>query len=297
MSTTYKSDIANFLLLGIKEVWKKNLQPQRKIEYTGMVTPKKSDKSAEYYDTVGNIKPAQVVGESQVIPYNKIKQAYRVTVTNDKVANGFQVSLEASQDDLYNVVSEAQANGLRRTMIAKKERAVASTYDGLFTNTGGDGVASIASNHPLIDSALTNDNLASGALTPDNVIAANNKFNHIYDQSGELFDTEGTQIIAHKDKMALVLSILESALKAQELSNTKNTVPALKPYFNRYINATKWYIRDEVIDSVILQERIGLQASMTQDKINTLDYFFTIYERYKCSVINPSYGIVGSLGT
>ena len=34
--------------------------------------------------------------------------------------------------------------------------------------------------------------LATGALTPDNLIAAKNKFNFIYDQAGDYFDTEPT---------------------------------------------------------------------------------------------------------
>lgn len=296
MATTYKSDIANFLLLGIKEVWKRNLQTQKKIEYTNYCTTKTSDKDKEYYDTVGNISPAQVISESNPFPYNKIKQAYRVTVQNEKVGNGFQVSLEATQDDLYGVISDANAEGLRRTMITKKEQAVAAIWDGVFTNTGGDAVASAYASHPLVNSALYNDNLATGGLSPDNVIAANNKFNHIKDQAGALMDTEGTKLFAHKDKMAVVMAILESALKAQELSNTKNTVPMLKPVFSRYTNANYWHIIDETIDSVILQQRMGLKADMEQDKINTKDYFFSVYERYKAAIINPGYGHVSSAG-
>lgn len=296
MATTYRSDIANFLLLGIKEVWKRNLQTQKKIEYTEISTPKTSNKASEYYDTVGNISPAQVVGESQSIPYNKITQAYRVTVVNEKVANGLQVSLEATDDDLYNVISEAEAGGLRRTMIAKKEESVAEIWNGVFTNVGGDGVASAHASHPLVNSTLTNDNLASGAITPDNIINANNKFFAIKDQAGKNFDTEGTKIIAHKYKQALLLAILESYLKAIELSNTKNTIPALKPVFNRYINVEPWHIVDETIPSVIMQSRRGLSANIEQDKINTLDYFFNVFERYKSAIIHPGYGHVSSPG-
>lgn len=296
MATTYRSDIANFLLLGIKEVWKRNMQVQKKIEYPNICTKKTSNKASEYYDTVGNISPAQVVDESHPIPYNKITQAYRVTVVNEKVANGFQVSLEATDDDLYNVVSEANAGALRRTMISKKEEAVAAEWNSVFTNTGGDGVPSASASHPLINSALVNDNLASGPITPDNIINGNNKFFAIKDQAGKLFDTEGTKIIAHKYKQALLLAILESYLKAIELSNTKNTIPALKPVFNRYINEDPWHIVDETIDSVILQERRGLSSNIEQDKINTLDFFFNVFERYKTAIINPGYAHVSSPG-
>lgn len=296
MASTYRADIARFLYLGIKEVFMKNLQAPRRTYYPQYVSNKTSDKKEEYYDTVGNMKPAQVKAEGAPIQYGKITQGYRVTVTNDTVVNGLQVSYEASKDDLYNVVNTAKTGELVRTMITQKERAVAAIWDGVFTNTGADGVANAASNHPLLNSSSVNDNLASGALTPDNVVAANNKFNHIYNHSGELFDTEGTKLLAHKDKMATVMAILESQLKALELSNTKNTVPALKPVFSKYTNINYWHIIDELLDSVILQEREGMGTDMYYDKKDTKDYFFNVTERYKAGLINPGYGFVSSAG-
>lgn len=193
-------------------------------------------------------------------------------------------------------IDEAKVGGLMRTMIAKKEKMVADVWNNTTTTTGADGVALAATNHPLINSTLVNNNYTTGAITPDNVITASNLFNDIYDQAGELFDTEATQIIAHKNQMARIMAVLESSLKAYELSNTKNTVPALKPVFSKYLDKTKWHLRDETIDSVVLQERKGLEQNVERDAVYNYRYLINMVERYCAGAINNGYGFVTSTG-
>lgn len=297
MATTYGSDIARFLIAGIKEVWKRNLQTQRETYFDKCSTKKTSNKAAEYYDTAGNISPASFVTENAPLPYYKIKQGYRVTVTNKKAVNGLEVSVEANDDDLYGVIDEAKVGGLMRTMIALKEEEIANQWNTVFTATGGDGVAPAYASHPLINSASVNNNATSGTITPDNVITAANLFNDIYDQAGKLFDTEATQILAHKNQMARIMAVLESTLKAYELSNTKNTVPALKPVLSKYLSKTYWHLRDETIDSVIYQERKGMEHNIEKDAVNNYVWKINFIERYAGSIINPGYGFVSSTGT
>lgn len=296
MATTYSGDVSRLLILGIKEVMKKLLQTQRTTYYDKISTKKTSNKLAEYYETIGNISPAQIVPEGGEIPYNTIKQGYRTTLTNVKVVNGFSVSIETGDDDLYNAISDAKVGGLMRTMIAKKERMVADVWNNATTTLGADGVALAATNHPLINSASVNNNYTTGAITPDNVITASNLFNDILDQAGELFDTEATQIIAHNNQMARIMAVLESSLKAYELSNTKNTVPALKPVFSKYLDKTKWHLRDETIDSVVLQERKGIESNTERDTVNNYRWLVNLVERYTAGCINNSYGFVTSSG-
>jgi hypothetical protein len=296
LATTYQSDISRFLIAGIKEVWKRNLQAQRETYYDKCSSKKTSNKAAEYYDTVGNISPASFVAENSALPYNKIKQGYRVTATNKKAVNGIEISCEANDDDLTGSIDEAKVGGLMRTMIALKEEEVAAQWNTVFTATGGDGVAPAHASHPLINSVLLNNNATTGTITPDNVITAANLFNDIYDQAGKLFDTEATQILAHKNQMARIMAVLESSLKAYELSNTKNTVPTLKPVLSKYLSKTYWHLRDETIDSVILQERQGMEHNVEKDAILNYVWRANFIERYCSSIINPGYGFVSSTG-
>lgn len=309
MATTYRSDISEFLYLGLKEVFIKALQTPRYTYWDKCTHQKTSDKYQEFYETVGNVKPADTTSESASIKYGKIMQGYKTTVTNIKVTNGLQVSLEAMEDDLYNVINTAKTSELVRTMDTARERNVAATWNGVFTNTGADGVFNASASHPLVNSASLNDNLASGAITPDNLVSARNKFNHIYNQSGELFDTTPTHLLTHSDKMYQVMAILESDLRALELSNTKNTLgeimPGLKPLFNKYLtmNTTTgvapWHLIDMTLDGagVIFQKRKGVTTDYYLDKKDTLDFYFNVHERYQSAVISPGYGFVSSLGS
>jgi hypothetical protein len=297
MATTYSSDISRLLIMGIKEIMKRLLQVQKTTYYDKCSSKKTSNKAAEYYETIGNISPAQVVAENAPLPYNTIKQGYRTTVTNQKVANGFEVSVEANDDELYGCIDEAKVGGLMRTMISKKEKAVAAIWNAVYTATGGDGVAPASASHPLINSASLNNNTTTGAITPDTIVTITNLANDIMDQAGELFDTDFTQILAHPNQMAKILACLESSLKAYELSNTKNTIPVLKPVFNKYLDKTIWHVRDETIDSVILQERKGIENNAEKDTVNNYVWKINMVERYVSSVINSGYGFASSTGS
>ena len=296
MSTTYSGDVSRLLILGIKEIMKRLLQTQRETYFDKCSSKKTSNKLAEYYETIGNISAAQIVAENGEIPYNTIKQGYRTTVTNVKVANGFSVSIETNDDDLTGAIDEAKVGGLMRTMIAKKEKIVAAVWNTVQTTTGADGVYLASASHPLINSASLNNNLGSGAINPDNVVTMCNMANDIMDQAGELFDTEFTQILAHKNQMAKILAVLESSLKAYELSNTKNTVPVLKPVFNKYLSKTLWHVRDETIDSVVYQERKGIENNVERDATYNYKWLVNLIERYAASCINNGYGFATSTG-
>jgi hypothetical protein len=196
---------------------------------------------------------------------------------------------------------------LVKKMTLAKEQEVAAAYNGAFAATGGDGVYILSASHPLKNSSLLNDNLATGALSFDNLVAAKNKFNHIYDQAGQLFDTYPTHIVIHPDKFYTLAAILESVLKPFELSNTKNTVGskyALQIIQNKRIDmdtstgVSKWFLLDKTIQGAgcILLKRQGMKMSSYQDD-KTKDYRADVYERYITQFVAPGYGIVGSLGS
>lgn len=292
-----RADYSRYLSDKITELFLKNLKKPRKEEYKEFTTPKKSDKDEEIYDSIGNLSAAQEKEEGGPLHYEGLKQMYQTTVVNKTYNQGFYATWEAVEDDVEKVISKVNTGGMIRAMITKREKEVAAVVDGVFTNLGADGVTYAANNHPLDTSKTSkvNDNLmAAGPITPDNVIAGCNMFNSIYDFAGELLDTEATAILAHKDRMATVNAVLQSNLKAQELSNTKNTVPMLKAIFSKYINKWYWHLLDENIDSFIFQRRTPLQPIKDQDKINTLNYYWAMVERYRAAQINPGYGHVSN---
>jgi phage major head subunit gpT-like protein len=302
MAAVTRNAISRFLEKTIKEVFRKNLQEQDKLYYPGLCSKRTSNKKFERYDTVGNISAASEKPEGTGIKYQTFTQAYQTVIENKTYATGIQFTMEAADDDLYGIVDTAKTSQLMRAINARKEKMVAGLYNDAFTAVGADGVAYIANNHPLVNSAAVNDNLATGAFTPDNYIAAYNKFSNIKDQAGELFDTRPTKLVTHIHMQFRVAEILNSALKALELSNTKNVLPAINcrwsPYlsYNAATGQYPWFLIDETIDPFILQERKGVKITVTQDDKDTLDFFANVYERYGVGIITPGYGVVGSQG-
>ena len=291
------TDLNKEMYVGHMEVWKKNLEAPKKESWKDYATVIPSTKMEETYETLGNLPAAKVTAPGASITYGTVQDGYETTVKNEKVTNGFSIDLETYEDDQYGVVDAFKVQDLHSTMITIKEKAVAAIWNGVFTTTGSDGVYQASATHPLKGSSAKNDNLATSSLiTPDAIIAADNKFNAIHKHNGDIFDTNATAILAHKDKGALIKSILESTNTALQQSNTKNTVPSLKVILSKYLSAAPWHLLDEAISSVILQTRSGLKTNSEFDAKDTLVWYFNCWERYKAALIHPGFGFVASLG-
>lgn len=293
-----RSDISRMLAAGQAKIFRDNLKPAKKEQWRWCSSITKSTKNQETYDSIGNLKPAHVKEEEGNIQYGKLEQAYQTTVVNETIANGYWFSMEVEEDDLYAVVDEGEQKELPRTMQSKRETDIAAIWDAVFTATGADGVAYASASHPLKNCpGKNNDNLgAAVAPSPDALVDLCNKFNSIYRHNGELMDTDASALLFHKNKMATWQAILASNLKAQELSNTKNTVPQLRLIWNKYVNATAYHAIDEEIESIIMQMRRGFKYGYFVDKKDTLNTYFNVTERRKAAHINPGFGHVSSVG-
>lgn len=294
-----RANFSRYLSDKITELFLENLKAPRKEEYLAFTTPKSSTKDEEIYDSIGNLSAAEEKTEGGPLHYEQVSQMYQTTVINKTYDRGFYETWEAIEDDVEKVISKINTGAMIRAMVTKREQEVAAVVDGVFATTGADGKTYAANDHPL-DTAKTaakNDNLMdAGDIAPDSIIAGCNMFNDIKDFAGNPFDTSATAILAHANHGANIKAILESNLKASELSNTKNTVPALKPILGKYISKTCWHLLDETIPSFIFQRRSNLQPFEDQDKISTLNYYWAMVERYRAAIINPGYGIISNAG-
>lgn len=292
-----RANFSRYLSDKITELFLDNLKVPRVEEYLSFTTAKPSKKDQEIYDSIGNLSAAEEKTEGGSLHYEQVAQMYQTTVINKTYDRGFYETWEAIEDDVEKVINKINTGAMIRAMITKREKNVAAVVDAVFTSASADGKYYADDDHPLDTdkTASVNDNLmTAGDITPDNVITGCNMFNAIYDYAGNLFDTSATAILAHKNKGAQIKSVLESNLKAQELSNTKNTVPALNVILGKYINANYWHLLDENIPSFIFQRRSALQPFEDQDTRDTLNYYWAMVERYRAAQINPGYGHVSN---
>ena len=117
---TTRADIARAMYVGTKEVFMENLKKQPTEQWKSYATIKDSNKMEETYDSVGNLKPAEIKAEGAALVYGDIKEAYKSTVKNETVANGFSVTMEATEDEQWGLVPAVKVNELDRTMISAK---------------------------------------------------------------------------------------------------------------------------------------------------------------------------------
>lgn len=310
MAETRKSDILRMTEAGVDEVFYGAAKKPRQLEYKAICNEKTKETLIGTYDTIGAIGPAQVTAEGDTVQFRKIMQAYETSIEVSKVTNGVMATIEALAGDLKGVVEKTFGEPLVKTMIVKKEKAVADVYNNGFATVGADGVNLFSDSHPLVNNALLlNDNLITGEMSVATIKAGKNRFNHIYDHSGELFDTAATHLLIHPDKLYLAIELLQSQLMALELSNTKNSlqeVQALKIITNRYLDynvttdVSAWFLLDKTLTEagVILQNLAG--TGMKIDKWyepEDSSYRAVALEFYGTGCVAPGYGLVGSRGT
>lgn len=305
MAGTRVSDIQSMTEAGVDMVFNRAAKMPRRKYYPQIVTEITQKKKVGNYHTIGNIGPAEEKIEADIIVFDKIQENYETNITSTTKSKGVEASMESLEYDLENVVNATFGTPLLRVMQTYKERVCANLYNHAFTTTGADGQYQIDSDHPLQNSALVNDNLATGALTPDNLVLAKQMFNSIYDQAGDFFDTEPTILLIHPNKLHTALAILESSLVAFELSNTKNVTQEDMPIrivTNKYLDysstgVSPWFLIDGTLDDAgaILQKKRGLWLKTWWENNNQV-YRAAAMEMYGVGIISAGYKIVGSTG-
>ncbi len=306
MAGTRISDIVRMTEAGVDLVFNRSAKVPAKTYYTSIVTEINMQRRIGSYTTVGNIGPAEEREEADIIKFDRIQQYLKTNITSTTKSKGVEASLESLEYDLQNVVEATFGAPLVRVMRVYKERQCADLYNDAFTDTGADGVPSISNSHPLQRSSKVNDNLITGALGVETLIEAKNRFNFIYDQAGDFFDTEPTHLLIHPNKLYVALALLESQLMALELSNTKNVVNEVMPIrviVNKYLNynettgVSPWFLLDRTMKDAgaILQMKRAMWIRTWWENNNQV-FRGAAQEMYGVGIISPGYGMVGSTG-
>ncbi|MDD5539431.1 MAG: Mu-like prophage major head subunit gpT family protein [Candidatus Marinimicrobia bacterium] len=308
MATGRISDIPNLILAGISEVFNAALQKQYELMYPAICREVMEEKQTGIYQTIGALGSPRVHREGSAIIYDKIGEDHQTTIVSQWIEMGVSASIPSIEFDLYNVVEATFGEQLVTRMIQYKEELVADAYNDMFTDTGADGVALASASHPLCNSSLLNDNLATGALTTNNFKAAANKFNSIYDQGGKPIKTRPTHLAIHPNKMFEAVEILGSSLLAMELSNTMNSVSKVAPVTitsNVYFDyddsgatpVSPWFLLDKGLpkSGCVLQKHSGLRLKAWEED-EDFTYKGVARECYGVGITTPGYGIVASTG-
>lgn len=297
MAFTMTDDISRMLLAGQKEIFLRNMESYP-LEYTRFTTKKTSNKETETYDSMGNLKAATQKIEGDAISYGKVRQAYQTSITNKTWANGYEHTMEAMEYDLYGVINSAKAKELARTMRDLEETNAIYWIDNATSVNLADGVPLASNSKPLRDSAATNDTLAtsSSLADPDNHKTMINMFYDFLNHAGGYMKARPNRGFTHYANQLTIEEVYRSMNKAQEFSNTKNTLPSISWSYSTYINSTTaWMMWDSSYEHVLFQWFKKTNFDNDYDKRYTKNMYFNAISMYQTGCL-PNIGIVYNPG-
>jgi len=287
------SDISRMLEVGQKEIFTKNFE-NYPLEYPYFTTNKTSTKKTETYDSMSNLASGQEKIEGDAIKYGNVKQAYQTSITNKTWANGFAHTMESIKYDLYGVINSVKAKELARTMRTLEEKRAIRWIDGASTIALADGQALASNSHPLIDSADVNDTYATaGSIEdPDNHETMINMFWDFKNHQGDVMKCDPKKGLTHKSNMMTVEEVYKSSNKAQEMSNTKNTLMPISWGYTTYSTSKTFYMMwDPMYEHILFQWFMKTEFGHDEDKISTKNMYYNAIAMYETGCL-PNVGIV-----
>lgn len=297
MAYNITSDISRMITAGQKEVFLNNFD-NYPLEYPSFTTEKSANKKTETYDSMGNLKGAEIKVEGDSISYGKVDQAYQTSITNNTVANGYAVSIEAMKYDLYGVINSIKAKELARTMRVKEEETAIYWIDNATSVNLADGVPLASNSHPLINSASTNDTLAtsSSIADPDSHQTMINMFYDFKNHQGTVQKCTAKKGLTHAKNMFSVEEVYKSINKAAEESNTKNVLPNIQWNYSTYMSSTSAYMLwDTEYENILMQWFMKTEFDQDEDKISTKNMYLNAIAMYNSGCLVPM-GLVYNAG-
>ena len=142
---------------------------QHETEWTDLFDQKTSDKAYEEIVEQHGLNLPSVKAEGASISYSTTGQGYTTRFSHVVWANGFIVTMEEMDDNLYPEVGERRATDLAFSMRQGHEQVCADFYnDGFSTNHSTEGVPWFSASHPtpsgLQSNLLTAADLSEASL-------------------------------------------------------------------------------------------------------------------------------------
>lgn len=301
MSTLNTGAFAKFLWPGINAIYGKAYNDYP-VQYTALFDSYKSGKNFEEDVGMTSFGLASVKPEGDSITYDTEKMGYITRYTHSVLANGFIVTREMYEDDLYGAVGGKRAQGLARSMRQTKDTIGANVYNRAFTSTyaGGDGKELCATDHPNITGGTWSNELT----TPADLSEA--ALEQACIDIGKWTDDSGMKIAARPKTLIIPIDlsyeaerILKSPYRVGTSDNDINALNSMGKFqswvINHYLtDVDAWFIRTDVMHGMKHFQRRALSFAI-DNEFDTENAKFKAIERYSFGWTDPR-GVYGSPG-
>jgi hypothetical protein len=262
-----------------------------------------SERSFEEETKLSGFSAAPVKNEGNAIAYDNAQEAWTARYNHETIAQGFSLTEEAIEDNLYDSLAARYTKALARSMAYTKQVKAAAVLNNGFSTSypGGDGAALFSANHPLV-SGGTNSNIPStpADLNETSLEAAVIQISLWTDERGLLIAAKPKKLIVPPALQFVATRLLETELRVgtndNDINAIKNNGSVSEGYtINHFLtDSNAWFLTTDVPNGMKHFIRVPLSQSMDGD-FDTGNVRYKSRERYSFGWSDPL-GMFGSAG-
>jgi hypothetical protein len=262
-----------------------------------------SERSFEEETKLSGFTAAPVKNEGAAIAYDNGQEAWTARYNHETIAQGFSLTEEAIEDNLYDSLSGRYTKALARSMAYTKQVKAANVLNNGFNNAfaGGDGVALFSTAHPLVSGGTNSNRPSTNAdLNETSLENAVIQIAAWTDERGLLIAAKPVKLVVPPALMFVATRLLETELRVgtadNDINAIKNNGSIPGGYtVNHYLTDNNgWYLTTDVPNGMKHFVRTPLQNSMDGD-FDTGNVRYKARERYSFGFSDPL-GMFGSPG-
>lgn len=241
------------------------------LTYTDVFNIRDSVRAYEEITGITGFDQFSVKAEGDNVEYDQLLQAFDKRFKHLTYAKGFQISMEAMDDDIDGAISDA-APALARIARNSIETEAFSDFNNGFpggTVTTPDGVTFFNNSHVLRGGG-TFDNLISGDFAQGTLEEAINVFDDMRDERGELIELNPSLLLYPPALRWVVHEVLKSQLRSDTANNAVNALNqiGIRPLMSKYLTGDDdWFVGTDSS-----QHRLMFYWSMEPVTDHTLDF-------------------------
>jgi hypothetical protein len=262
-----------------------------------------SERSFEEETKLSGFSAAPVKNEGSAIAYDNGQEAWTARYNHETIAQGFSLTEEAIEDNLYDSLSARYTKALARSMAYTKQVKAAAVLNNGFSSSyaGGDGQPLFSASHPLV-SGGTNSNIPStpADLNETSLENAVIQISLWTDERGLLIAAKPKKLIVPPQLQFVATRLLETSLRVgtndNDINALKNngSIPGGHTINHFLTDPNAWFLTTDVPNGLKHFERVALATSMDGD-FDTGNVRYKARERYSFGWSDPL-GMYGSAG-
>jgi len=254
-----------------------------------------SERSFEEETKLSGFSAAPVKNEGSAIRYDNAQEAWTARYNHETIAQGFSLTEEAIEDNLYDSLSARYTKALARSMAYTKQVKAAAILNNGFSAAfpGGDGVPLFSTVHPIISGGYNSNTPSTAAdLNETSLEAAVIQIAAWTDERGLLIAAKPKKLIVPPALMFVATRLLETELR---VGTTDNDINALKNNgsipegytVNHFLTDNNgWFLTTDVPNGMKHFIRSPLANSMDGD-FDTGNVRYKARERYSFGFSDP----------